>query len=105
MSLSGAGVEQKPSRMGGELKASALHAQIKAAITSPTATRSFPAHTQKVRPKVTTGQLADRYGTVLIVQRSAFRLQLYKHLKLATTYPIAVGQVGLETPAGHDSIA
>ncbi len=105
VSLSGAGVKQKPSRMGRELKASGLHARIKAAITSPTATRSFAAHTQKVRPKVTTGQLAERYGTVVIVQRSAFRLRLYKHLKLATTYPIAVGQVGLETPAGQYSIA
>ena len=105
VSLSGAGVARKPSRMGRELRASALHAQIKAAITSTTARRDFAAHTEKVRPKVTTGQLADRYGTVLIVQRSAFRLRLYKHLKLSTTYPIAVGQVGLETPAGQYSIA
>ena len=105
MSLSGAGVTRRPSRMGRELRASALHAQIKAAITSPTAPRSFAAHTRKLRPKVTTGQLADRYGTVLIVQRSAFRLRLYKHLKLTTTYPIAVGQVGLETPAGQYAIA
>jgi lipoprotein-anchoring transpeptidase ErfK/SrfK len=105
VSLSGAGVARRPSRMGRELQASALHARIKAAITSPTAARSFAAHTKKVRPKVTTGQLAERYSTVLIVQRSAFRLRLYKHLKLATTYPIAVGQVGLETPAGQYSIA
>jgi lipoprotein-anchoring transpeptidase ErfK/SrfK len=103
--LSGAGVGRRPSRMGRALRAGALHAQIKTAITSPTASRSFAAHTAKVRPKVTTRELADRYGTVLIVQRSAFRLRLYKHLKLARTYPIAVGQVGLETPAGQYSIA
>ncbi|MDP9346482.1 MAG: L,D-transpeptidase/peptidoglycan binding protein [Actinomycetota bacterium] len=105
VSLSGAGVARKPSRMGRELRATRLHEQIKDAIISPSATRSFAAHTRKVRSKVTTAQLADRYGTVLIVQRGAFRLQLYKRLKLSTTYPIAVGQVGLETPAGQYSIA
>ena len=105
VSLSGTGVAREPSRMGRELRARALHSRIKAAITSPTAARSFAAHTQKVRPKVTTDQLADRYATVLIVQRGAFRLRVYKHLKLSTTYPIAVGQVGLETPAGQYSIA
>ena len=35
-----------------------------------------------------------------MVERGAFRLKLYKDLKLKKTYPIAVGQVGLETPAG-----
>jgi lipoprotein-anchoring transpeptidase ErfK/SrfK len=53
-----------------------------------------------VRPKVTTAQLADRYPAVIIINRSAFTLKLYKHLRLAKTYPIAVGMVGLETPAG-----
>ena len=36
----------------------------------------------------------------MIVNRGAFKLSLYKNLKLAKTYGIAVGQVGLETPAG-----
>jgi lipoprotein-anchoring transpeptidase ErfK/SrfK len=37
---------------------------------------------------------------VLALNRSAFQLTLYKHLKVAKTYTVAVGQVGLETPAG-----
>ena len=36
----------------------------------------------------------------MIVNRGAFKLTLYKNLKPAKTYGIAVGQVGLETPAG-----
>ena len=36
----------------------------------------------------------------MIVNRGAFKLTLYKDLKPAKTYGIAVGQVGLETPAG-----
>jgi len=35
-----------------------------------------------------------------MVNRSAFQLSVYKDLKLVKTYGIAVGQVGLETPAG-----
>ena len=57
-----------------------------------------------MQPKVTTAQLAEKYPAVLIVNRGAFKLTLYKNLKPAKTYGIAVGQVGLETPAGlyHD---
>ena len=103
--LSGAGIDRRAGRPGRELRASELHRAIRAAIVSPGAARTFTAHTRRVAPKVTSAQLADRYGTVIIVQRSAFRLRLYKRLRLATTYPIAVGRVGLETPAGQYAIA
>ena len=53
-----------------------------------------------VKPKVSTKQLAKKYPAVLIVNRGTHKLQLYKNLKLKKTYGIAVGQVGLETPAG-----
>lgn len=57
-----------------------------------------PART--VRPRVTTAELADRYPTVITVDRAGFRLHLWKRLRLVRSYPIAVGQVGLDTPAG-----
>jgi lipoprotein-anchoring transpeptidase ErfK/SrfK len=57
-------------------------------------------HTKVVKPKVSTTQLADKYPAIIIVNRSAFKLTLYKDLKPAKTYSIAVGRVGLETPAG-----
>ena len=50
--------------------------------------------------KVTTDQLAARYPAAIVVNRGAFTLKLYKHLKLARTYPVGVGMQGLETPAG-----
>ena len=52
------------------------------------------------KPKVTTADLAKKYPAVVIINRGAFQLTLYKNLKPAKTYGIAVGQVGLETPAG-----
>jgi lipoprotein-anchoring transpeptidase ErfK/SrfK len=57
-----------------------------------------PAHV--VRPAVTTSALAARYPSYVVVDRGAFTLRLYRHLKLSNTYSVAVGMQGLETPAG-----
>ena len=102
--LSGAGLSSIPGSDGLAIQASALHRQIKAAIMSPTAKRTFVATTHHTEPKVTTDDLKRKYQTVIIVNRSQFRLRLFKGLKLHETYPIAVGQVGLETPAGRYTI-
>jgi lipoprotein-anchoring transpeptidase ErfK/SrfK len=56
--------------------------------------------TDVVKPKVSTEQIADKYPAVLVINRSAFQLTLYKRLKAVKTYSIAVGRIGLETPAG-----
>jgi lipoprotein-anchoring transpeptidase ErfK/SrfK len=50
--------------------------------------------------KVTRKDLSKKYGTIIIVDRSRFKLRLYKKLKLSKTYGVAVGQIGLETPSG-----
>jgi lipoprotein-anchoring transpeptidase ErfK/SrfK len=68
------------------------------ASTGRARTVAVPAHV--VKPKVTTSELASQYPAYIIIDRSAFRLRLYTHLKLASTYEIAVGMEGLETPAG-----
>jgi lipoprotein-anchoring transpeptidase ErfK/SrfK len=56
--------------------------------------------TRVVRPRWTEAALAKRYPTFIVVSRETFTLRLFKHLKLARTFRIAVGQAGLETPAG-----
>jgi len=53
-----------------------------------------------LQPEVTRAELAAKYPVLMVVNRGGFQLSLYKNLKLQKTYPIAVGQVGLETPAG-----
>ena len=63
------------------------------------------AKTRHTQPKVTTADLKRKYDTVIVVNRSQFRLRLFKALKPTQTYGIAVGQVGLETPAGQYTIA
>jgi lipoprotein-anchoring transpeptidase ErfK/SrfK len=98
--LTPSGIEKADSRIGLSVRTRALHRKIRRAIVSTTADRTFVARTRHIRPRVTTAELARKYATAIIVNRGAFRLTLYKHLKPVKTYPIAVGQVGLETPAG-----
>ena len=95
-----AGIHTTRSRIGLAVRASALHRRIRRAIVSTTADRTFVARTRKLQPKVTTKDVEKRLDTAIVVNRGAFKLTLYKHLKPVRTYPIAVGQIGLETPAG-----
>jgi lipoprotein-anchoring transpeptidase ErfK/SrfK len=44
--------------------------------------------------------LRRRYSSFVTIDRAAFRLRLFIHLRFARGYPIAVGQQGLQTPAG-----
>ncbi len=59
---------------------------------------------QKIKPEVTTDQLAQKYPVYLTIDRGAFQLRLWNDLKLVKTYTIAVGMQGLETPAGTYTI-
>jgi lipoprotein-anchoring transpeptidase ErfK/SrfK len=100
MHFAAEGPQLTPGKDGLAVDASKLHDEIRAALRSPTASRRFSAVTHHVEPKVTSESLEKQYDTALVVNRGAFRLALYKHLKLLKTYPIAVGAIGLETPAG-----
>lgn len=77
-----------------------LQQDVEQAITLPGVGRTIKAPVRTKKPKVTRAQLASKYPTLIVVERGSFKLNLYKRLKLAHSYTIAVGQVGLETPAG-----
>ena len=97
--LSSGKVAPVTSRDGRSVDTRKLRHDIKAALLNA-GRRVARVHTSVVEPKVTTEDLVKKYPAIIIVNRSAFTLTLYKDLKLAKTYRIAVGQVGLETPAG-----
>jgi lipoprotein-anchoring transpeptidase ErfK/SrfK len=88
-----------PSVTGRRVKFNTLAKDLRKALLDPRAS-TVRIHAKAVEPAVTTAQLADRYPHVIMVDRGAFTLRLYDHLKLAKTYGIAVGMAGLETPAG-----
>jgi lipoprotein-anchoring transpeptidase ErfK/SrfK len=92
-----------PGSEGVEVLTDRLRTSIRAAIESPKG-RTVKAPVQKVKPDVTTDELASKYPTYLTVDRGGFTLRLWKNLKVAQSYTIAVGQQGLETPAGTYTI-
>jgi lipoprotein-anchoring transpeptidase ErfK/SrfK len=77
----------------------ALADDVREAVTSPD-DRDVEASMKVIQPKVTRAQLAGKYPRLIVVDRGAFKLRFYQNLKLVKTYTIAVGKVGLETPAG-----
>ncbi len=93
-------LEKVPDRTGLTFRAAALWNALRTALTDPTAGREITIPTTVVRSAVTERQLAARYPSIITVDRASFQLRLWKHLRLVKTYPIAVGMIGLETPAG-----
>ncbi len=97
---SATGLEQVKSQTGRRVNSAALNAALASAITHPGDPRRVKAVVSVTHPKVTTAELVTKYPNYIIVDRGGFTLRYYHDLKLAKTYPIAVGMQGLETPAG-----
>jgi lipoprotein-anchoring transpeptidase ErfK/SrfK len=93
-------VTPEPAQTGRRVLAKRLKRDVERRLLDVGPVRTVRAKTEVVRPKVTTEELAEKYPAVVVVNRSSFQLTLYRNLKPAKTYGIAVGQVGLETPAG-----
>jgi lipoprotein-anchoring transpeptidase ErfK/SrfK len=97
--------EVRKSKAGLKLDARRLRAKVEQALVSDiVGERSVRADLERIKPKITTKRLASKYPVILTVERSNFRINLFKKLKKVKTYPIAVGQAGLETPAGRYTI-
>jgi lipoprotein-anchoring transpeptidase ErfK/SrfK len=89
-------VKEKP---GVRVKAGTLAERVDGALVS-TGERRVTAPVRITKPKVTRAELADKYPVLLVAERYAFKLHLYKNLKLQRSYTVAVGAVGFDTPAG-----
>jgi lipoprotein-anchoring transpeptidase ErfK/SrfK len=85
---------------GRKLRDKLLTRRLEAAVLNADAGHTIAAHTHYTKPEVTTKEVAAAYPSYLTLDRSTFTLRLWKGLKLAKTYTVAVGQEGLETPAG-----
>jgi lipoprotein-anchoring transpeptidase ErfK/SrfK len=89
-----------PSRDGLAVRRNALRRAVTSALLRFDGARTVTLPTRRVKPRWTTGNIARRYPTLILVSRETFTLRLYKRLKLVKRYGIAVGRAGLETPAG-----
>lgn len=89
-----------PSRPGLALRAARLRSAIEAQLPDPNSKRLLPLPTRVLTPKLTTAAARRKYRYFIAVDRSTRHLRLFIGLKLTRSYVIAVGRVGLETPAG-----
>jgi lipoprotein-anchoring transpeptidase ErfK/SrfK len=89
------------SATGRRLDTRALAQAIDAALDDPTLPRDLFPQREQTRPSVTVKDLARVYSTVITIDRRNFTLRLFKRLRVVRRYGIAVGQAGLETPAGR----
>lgn len=88
---------------GIELDEGALRDDIERALYDPAEQKIKP-DVKKVKPEVTTAEIAEKYPTYLVVNRSSFTLTLYRDLELAKEYTVAIGAAGFDTPAGEYAI-
>ena len=100
VTFSGTSLGTVDGQEGVEVKTDNLRRAIKSELVLPHADRKVEVSTRVTQPDVTRDELASQYPVVVTVNRSSYELRLWKNLQLVKTYPIAVGQVGLETPAG-----
>ncbi|HEX7278029.1 MAG TPA: L,D-transpeptidase family protein, partial [Solirubrobacterales bacterium] len=85
---------------GLKLRDNLLEKELKAAVLNAGAPDAVVAHAHSIAPEVTKEEVASQYPTYLTLDRSTFTLRLWKDLKLARTYTVAVGAEGFATPEG-----
>lgn len=100
VAFSGDALGEVAGRNGVEVDGRRLRRRVARALRRVGDARTVAVSATVTRPKVTIPRLAKKYPVVITVDRPSFTLRLWKHLRLAKTYTVAIGQVGLDTPAG-----
>jgi hypothetical protein len=90
----------RSSRVGFRVRQDALVKRAARMLREVHGRRALAIPVRVLRPKVTTAQLARRNPWFITISRDQRRLRLFRRLRPFKTYMIAVGQIGLETPAG-----
>jgi lipoprotein-anchoring transpeptidase ErfK/SrfK len=95
---------KRPGRKGRSLAVAPLVNAIQVAVADPAAARELKPKLAKVTPKIRTKELAKAYPSVITIDRDHFRLRLFKKLKFAKGYGVALGQPAYPTPTGRFAI-
>jgi hypothetical protein len=98
-------ISKRSSKSGRELDEKSLATALALSLIDPRALRQIRPRRKVVKAAVGTKDLARRYGTVVTIDKSSFRLRLFKRLKLSKSYGVAVGQPAYPTPSGLFSVA
>jgi lipoprotein-anchoring transpeptidase ErfK/SrfK len=85
---------------GRKLRDNLLEKDLKAAVLNANAPHTIKAKVRSVAPEVTKREVAAEYPSYLTLDRDSSTQRLWKNLKLAKTYTVAVGAEGFATPEG-----
>jgi L,D-transpeptidase catalytic domain len=97
-------LKKRHSKPGRTLRTRGINAAVENAFADPAASRVLAPGRRDVPAKVGWEDLPRVYGTVLTIEQRTFKLRLFKRLKLAKTYRVAVGQPAYPTPSGIFSV-
>ena len=99
-------IYRKKAKTGRSLAAQTVRTMIEQTIANPdpASSRIVRPARNVLKPKIGRKQLARVYGTVITIDRSNFKLRLFKRLKFSKSYGVAVGQPAYPTPTGRYSI-
>jgi lipoprotein-anchoring transpeptidase ErfK/SrfK len=82
-----------------------VYRSLKKRLTTPGTSRLVQVKVKKVRAAINTNDLRERKGgTVITIDKRNFKLRLFKKLKFAKSYGVAIGQPAYPTPEGLFSI-
>ena len=92
---------RRKSKTGRDLDDKATRAAVEAALVNPDpAARLLKPGRRVVKPKVNALQLAKVYPAVITVDKSNFRLRLFRRLRYVKSYGVATGLPAYPTPSG-----
>jgi hypothetical protein len=91
---------KRKGRKGRKLPVRKLVNAIEKTVADPLATRTIRPGRKTIVPKVRTKELRRIYRTVITIDRSSFRLRLFKRLRFVKGYGVAVGLPDYPTPTG-----
>lgn len=93
-------VKVTKSRSGRDIDHRKLAGQVDASLKDARASRVFRPALKRTRARLNYNDMRRRANTVVTINRSTFRLRLFKNLKVRRTYRVAVGQPAHPTPRG-----
>ncbi len=85
---------------GRKLRDNLLEKELENAVLNAKAPHAIVARVHAIKPEITKNEVAAQYPSYLTLDRGAFTLRLWQHLKPTKEYTVAVGMEGLETPEG-----
>ena len=94
-------IHRRKSRTGRSLDAAKLRTAIEQTLVTPPAPRKLLPQRVVLKPKVNALDLPKAYPTIITIDRSSFKLRLFKGLKFSKSYGVAVGAAGYDTPSGR----